>query len=254
LGWSTSSDAHAFLGAAGRFLSMGPVDNTVLLTESAYLAARPVGDALFGWYETADAEVAGTFLQAPRHVPVLSLMPDDAIESLVDILSPPFNVDGRMVGRFRAVWPQIEERSRITLYRLARLRAVTPQPGRARVAAAADRDLLVDWYGRLMAAHPDDSSDLAYVVDDPLSYGGITLWEVDGVPTAMAGRSRLVAGMVRVGAEYAPDGDSRAAFVAACAMAAQVARDVLVFGPTADDADYLDLGFEPMLNRVTLGA
>ena len=68
-----------------------------------------------------------------------------------------------------------------------------------------------------MEAHPDDPSELSYVVDDPIAYGGITLWEVDGVPVAMAGRSRLVAGMVRLGAVYAAhnDADGEAALIAA---------------------------------------
>jgi hypothetical protein len=252
LSWSTSSDVHTFLAAAGEFIGAAPVDNTLLLTESAYLVARPVTDALFGWYDTADGEVAGAFLQAPHHPPVLSSMPDQAIASLVDTFNPPYNVDSRLVERFRVARPVIEERSRITLYRLDHLHATAPQPGQARVATPADRDLLVDWFGRLMAGHPHDPTDLEYVVDDPLSYGGITLWEVDGVPTGMAGRSRLIAGMVRLSAQYPSDGDGRSAFVAACAAAAQIARDVLVFGPIPDDADYLSLGFTPVLDRVML--
>jgi hypothetical protein len=74
----------------------------------------------------------------------------------------------------------------------------------------------------------------------------------------MAGRSRLVAGMVRMGAVYAPDdrddadGHGRAALVAACAAAQAVARDVLIFSGAADDA-YRSLGFEPVLDRVMLG-
>jgi hypothetical protein len=107
--------------------------------------------------------------------------------------------------------------------------------------------------------YPDDLSDLAYVVDDPISYGGITLWEADGVPRAMAGRSRLIAGMVRLGATFAvrDDGYAEAAFVAACAAAEEIARDILVFArasDTAGDAEYRQLGFEPVLDRVILAA
>jgi hypothetical protein len=112
----------------------------------------------------------------------------------------------------------------------------------------------VDWYDRMMTASPGDRSDLAYVVDDPLSYGGITLWEVDGVPVAMAGRSRLVAGMVRLGAVYPEDDHGRAAFAAACRRAQERAKDVLVFARSRDDKAYLDLGTVPVLDRVLLGA
>ncbi|NUR09408.1 MAG: GNAT family N-acetyltransferase, partial [Nocardioidaceae bacterium] len=109
-----------------------------------------------------------------------------------------------------------------------------------------------------MADHPDDPSDLAYVVDDPLSYGGIVLWEVDDVPVAMAGHSRVVAGTTRVGAVYAPDGSAaheRAVLASVCDVARQRARDVLAFA-AADDAAgtaaLRDLGLTPVLERVLL--
>jgi hypothetical protein len=265
VGWSTSSDVHAFVAAAGGFLEADPVANTVLLTEAAYLTARPHpgDDQSYGWWRPDGEAVAGAFLQAPRHPPILSTMSAAALESLVDLRPelPPIGVDGRLVDPAVAAWRRrgvhLAERSRIRLHRLGDLRTPAPPPGRARVATPADRDLLVGWYERLMAAFPDDPSELAYVVDDPIGYGGITLWEVGGTPVAMAGRSRLVAGMVRMGAVYAPDdpddvrGHGRAALVAACAAAQAVARDVLIFSGAADDA-YRALGFEPVLDRVML--
>jgi len=261
--WSTSTDVRAFLRAAGDFLSAAPVDNTVLLTEAAYLDARPSAatDQLYGWWRPRGGGVAGAFLRAPRHPPVLSTMPAEAVESLVDVLSDTkaLGVDGRLVDAVVATWRRagtdLAERLRITLHRLGHLRAPAPPPGRARTAAHADRDVLVTWYDRLMAANPGDPSELAYVVDDPLGYGGITLWEVDGRTEAMAGRSRVVAGMTRLGAVYAPH-DERygdAAFVAACATAANVARDVLVFARASGAATYTRLGFTPVLDRVMLG-
>lgn len=250
--WSIAEDAGEFLRAAGEFLGAAPVDNTVLLTEAGYLEAYPSSGARFGWHRTAHG-VAGAFLQAPRHPPVLSMMSDDALESLVDIVAPPFDVDGRMVPRSKRIW-DIERESRITLYRLGTLRVQAQPPGRARIATPADRERLMRWFDTLMAASPGDPSDLAYVVDDPLSYGGITLWEVDGVPTAMAGRSRLVAGMVRLGAVYPDDEYGRAAFAVACAEAREYARYVLVFGPDGVGTGYRDLGFEPVLDRVLLSA
>jgi hypothetical protein len=228
------------------------VENTVLLTEAAYLRQQPALGARFGWLDTADG-VAGAFLQAPRHAPVLSPMPDAALESLVDIVAPPFDVDSRMLPSVRRIWGAGRE-SRITLYRLETLRTPASPPGSPRRANEDDRDRLVEWYHQMMAASPGDPSDLDYVVDDPLSYGGITLWEVDGTPVAMAGRSRLVAGMVRLGAVYPDDARGRAAFAAACQKAQQEALHVLVFAPTPDNATYLDLGFVPVLDRVLFGA
>jgi hypothetical protein len=264
--WSTSSDVRAFLSAAGGFLEADPVAHTVLLTEAAYLAARPHpgDDQRYGWWRPEGGPVQAALLQAPRHPPILSTMPVAALESLVDLMPdlPPVGVDGRLVDSAAAAWRRrgirLTERSRIRLHRLGDLRAPAPPPGRARVATLADRDLLVSWYERLMAAFPDDPSELAYVVDDPIGYGGITLWEVGCGPVAMAGRSRLVAGMVRMGAVYAPDdhddtrGHGRAALVAACAAVQAVARDVLIFSGSGDDTHH-SLGFEPVLDRVMLG-
>jgi hypothetical protein len=150
--------------------------------------------------------------------------------------------------------------SRIRLYRLTAFRPPATPPGRARIATLADRELLMAWFRQLMAQHPDDPSDLSYVVDDPIGYGGMVLWEVDGRPQAMAARSRLIAGMVRLGPVWSPgtqaiDGPAHAALVAACAAAAQIARDVLIFASVADVSahdTYLALGFTPVLDRVML--
>ncbi|GIH03154.1 hypothetical protein Rhe02_12210 [Rhizocola hellebori] len=266
--WETSTDVHAFLAAAGDFLRAAPIDNTVLLTEAAYLAARPgsTTDQLYGWWQPATGDVAGAFLRAPGHPPILSLMAGEALESIVDELAAAsaVGVDGRLADSVVAAWRhgsgiELRERSRIRLYRLGDLRPPPLPAGRARVATAADRELLVSWFGRLMAAFPDDPSELAYVVDDPLSYGGIVLWERAGTPKAMAGRSRQVAGMVRLSAVYAPDdpADGDAAFVAACIAAKELARDVLVLAQAADTAtaaSHRQLGFEPVLDRIMLAA
>jgi hypothetical protein len=265
--WFLSSDVHALLDVAGDFLRSRPVDHTLLLTEAAYVAAHPgtASDQLYGWWRPKGGEVAAAFLRAPRHSPALSMMPAEALWSLVERLPelPPFGVDSRLLESATRAWREhaganLVERSRIRLYRLNELRAPILSSGRPRTATDADRELLVSWYQQLMEAHPGDASELSYVVDDPLSYGGITLWEVDGSAVAMAGRSRLVAGMVRLGAVHSPrDGDyGDAAFVAACAAATQVARDVLVFASATDteaDMAYRRLGFEPVLDRVTLG-
>ena len=265
--WTTSPDVRAFLEAAGGFLSAQPIDHTVLLTEAAYVAARArtATDQLYGWWEPPGGAVAGAFLQVPRHPPILSMMPAEGLESLVELLPDPTSVgvDGRLVDSVVTAWRDragihLSERSRIQLYRLNHLNAPQLPPGRARPATLADRDLLVAWYGQLMAACPSDPSDLAYVVDDPISYGGMMLWEVDGTPKAMAGRSRIIAGMVRLGAAYSPygGGHGEAALAAACAAVTEVARDVLAFANATDiamGATYRQLGFDPVLDRVMLG-
>lgn len=263
MSWTLSSDIAAFQSAAGVFLEAEPVEHTLLLTEAAYLAGRrDVAGARFGWWQRAGEAVAGAFLQAPRHAPVLSLMIDlDGVGELADALPElsGLDVDGRMLDIVKGAWQrrgvELMPRSRTTLYRLGQFRAPRFPDGRARVATAADRDLLVGWFHQLMDRFPDDPSDLAYVIDDPLLAGGLTLWEVDGEPVAMAGRSPVVAGMTRLGAVHSVrdrrHGD--AALAAACEAALGVARDVLVFAGAMDPAtEQRAMGFEPVLDRVML--
>ncbi len=272
MGWTVTPNADSFLDAAGDFLRATPVETTVLLTEAAYLAGRPTSapDQRHGWWPASGPTVRGAFLQAPRHPPILSRMPLAALPSLVDVLAgePALGVDGRMVDDVIAVWRErtgvaLVERSRIRLYRLAEVAESVPttdRPGRARVATRADRDLLVSWFGMLMAEYPDDPSDLSYVVDEPIDDGGMLLWEVDGTPRAMAGRSRVIAGMTRLGPVWSPtggavDAHTRAALAAACQAAARVADHVLIFAGSTDitaRAQYTALGFTPVLDRVTL--
>ncbi|MFC3738899.1 hypothetical protein [Paractinoplanes deccanensis] len=231
--------------AAGEFLAARPVDHTLLLTEAAYLTARPstAPDQLYGWWRSGGGDVTGAFLRAPAHPPILSCLPRAAIEELPYALpgADRLGVDARTAGLIPGFDREI---FRVTVHRLREAPPIPPVPGRARIAVPSDRPLLAEWFHRLMAEAPDDPTEQAYVVDEPLARGGITLWEVDGVPVAMAGSSPTVAGMVRVGPVYAAGGP-HAAFEAACAAARSHARDVLVLGAGAP-------GFEPVLDRVLL--
>lgn len=269
--WSTSPDVFAFQSAAGDFLASRPVEHSPLLTETAYLLAHPATDALFGWWTSLDGDVRGAFVQAPRHAPILSLMPAGAVSELPATLPRPagLGVDSSLVDAVVAAWRsagvELAPRHMLTVLRLGDALLGETAPGAPsaydlsgthRIAGPADRPLLVRWFEELMAAHPGDPSDLAYVVDDPLTYGGIVLWTVDGEPVAMAGRSRTVAGMARLSAVHQPTPGREyadAAFAAACAQARLVARDVLVFSGDPEESDRLrSLGFEDAAQRVML--
>ncbi len=94
---------------------------------------------------------------------------------------------------------------RSRLFRLAGLTAPAPfPPGGPRVAAAADRDLLESWLVTFGEEIADVQRDPAEAVADRLSYGGLTLWEVDGTAVSLAGVNRPSAGVVRVGPVYTP--------------------------------------------------
>ena len=71
------------------------------------------------------------------------------------------------------------------------------------MAAGSDRELLESW-SEASGREVDDLGYRARVADERLSYGGLTLREVDGDPVAMAGVTRTVAGVTRVGPVYTP--------------------------------------------------
>lgn len=264
--WSTTADIEAFSAAAGTFLASRPVEHSPLLTETDHLLRHPEpnADRAYGWWTDERGEVAGAFLRAPRHPTILTPVPESAVGDLIELL--PFDlgvgcdvtsVDAMLDAAARAGIP-LGPRHRIVIHRLDAPRAAGPTPGAARPARPDDEALLDRWFDELMAAHPGDASDRAYVISDPLAEGRIVLWEVDGIPVGMAGRSRTVNGICRVGAAYVPSGDARvesAVLAAATAAAAVVASDVLVLAATDDRAAVsrlAALGYRAVRERVVL--
>ena len=77
-------------------------------------------------------------------------------------------------------------------------------PGQARVAGPADRSLLIAWSEAFHREAQSGPEDLESMVDDRLSYRGLSLWEDSGQPVSMAGLTRMTAGQVRVGPVYTP--------------------------------------------------
>jgi GNAT superfamily N-acetyltransferase len=162
---------------------------------------------------------------------------------------------------FAAAWQRrtggaFQVRQRQRLYRLDELVPPEPRPpGAPRVAGAADRDLLLTWYEAFTRETDAMPGRSGVAIDDRLGYGGLTLWEVDGIPVSMAGQTRLVAGMVRVAPVYTPPEHRRRGFAAAVtATVSQAGLDagageVLLFtdlaNPTSNSV-YQRIGYRPV--------
>ena len=226
--WTISADLDEFSGQAGPFLRERPAQNTVELTVIETLRATGLhtfgeGAPLFGWWQPPGGPVARACLQTPPFPLLLGGAPEQAVAELAAGLAasgrelPGVNASAAAAGQFAGHWrartgATAAEHMRNRLYRLGELVPPRPAPpGQARVAGNADQDLLVAWFrafGREVAVVA--ARDPVRAVRDRLDYDGLMLWEADRLPVSMAGLTRQVAGMIRVGPVYTPPGLRRA--------------------------------------------
>ncbi|MFJ9559994.1 GNAT family N-acetyltransferase [Streptomyces fuscichromogenes] len=221
--WHFTFDLDEFLARAGDFLRARPDLHTVQLTVTEQLrrrGPRAYGDQppFFGFLARSDGEVTAALFHTPPHPLNATRLTADEAGVLADRLLahgrpvPAFSAERATAAAFAAQWErrtgrraELYERQR--LYRLAEPTPPSPAPeGRARVADASDRDLLIRWYEGFVAdAGTRGGQDGGDWADFRLSYGGVTLWETpDGTPVSMAGMTPAVAGQVRVAPVYTP--------------------------------------------------
>jgi GNAT superfamily N-acetyltransferase len=289
MGWRTTGDVAEFLAVAGEYLRRERARNTVILTVSEQMRVNPSlyggsvqaggrpGPApgpLLGWWTDGAGAVGGAFLHTPPHPLLLTAVPAVVAAGLATALAgrPPGGVNGHVEAAeaFGATWRaatpggRVAEERRMRLYRLGDLSWPDPAPaGAPRVAADRDAPLLARWFTAFAAeVHDTDAGeDQAAAVRDKLSYGGILLWEDGGQPVALAGVSRQVATMLRVGPVYTPPGLRGRGY--ASAVTAEVSRrareagaeEVLLYtdlaNPTSNSI-YQRIGYQPVEDRVVL--
>ena len=253
------------------------------------------GAPLFGWWRPESGPVECAFLHTPPFPCLLAGPAGQPIRGLAGQLAgqpigelagqqagqpigelagqlaalgrwlPGVNSAERVALAFAAAWRQrtgvrasVSLRSR--LYRLGELQPPSPwPPGAARVAAAADAELLEDWFARFSRELGDSAPPIPGAVADRLSHGGLRLWEADGVPVSMAGVNRPLGGTVRVGPVYTPVAYRKRGYAAA--VTAAVSRAALEAGTATvvlftDQANattnslYQRLGYRPVGDRV----
>jgi predicted GNAT family acetyltransferase len=152
---------------------------------------------------------------------------------------------------------------RSRLFLLGELMPPEPAPdGAGRLAGEPDVDLLVSWFKAFQVeAQAGGLEDTHRAVADGLSHDGLMLWETDGRPVAMAGLTRLVAGVARVTGVYTPPAHRRHGYgggvttaISRVALAAG-ARSVVLFTDLANptsNALYQRLGYRAVGDRVLL--
>jgi GNAT superfamily N-acetyltransferase len=273
MAWQLTEDLETFLTTAGGFLRARPAANTIMLTAVELLQAKGAtayGDTapLFGWRTDPEGAVASAFLHTPPYPVVLTEMTNAAAAELATDLAgrghqaPGVNATTAPGAAFATAWRErtgqpTRTGMRMRLYALGTLRPPDPPPpGTARVADTADRDLLLAWLDAFQdEAQPPGPNESQRVVDDRLGWGGLVLWEHEGRPVSLAGRSRAAAGQARVGPVYTPPELRGRGFGAAVTAAVtQAALDdgaegVVLFTDLANPTSntlYRRLGYRPI--------
>jgi RimJ/RimL family protein N-acetyltransferase len=288
--WHITSDVSAFAENAGPFLRSSPVRHTVLLTVTGALLSNGPhvygrSDPILGWWTSSPGEVSGALLQTPPYPLTLTEVPPEAVPAAAAALAvhlglPPsaatpaeasplgaVNLLAGDVAAFTEAWssrvggttrPGRETR----LFELEKLTPPDPiPPGTDRLATDSDRPLLIDWFRRFHEYIGEAPENLAALVDDRMSHGGIALWEHDGTPVSMAVYTRPEAGMVRVQYVWTPPEHRRQGFGGAATTAATRnaldagATDVVLFTDLANptsNALYPRLGYRPIEDRVVV--
>ncbi|MEV8317328.1 GNAT family N-acetyltransferase [Streptomyces sp. NPDC059900] len=273
--WQLTPDLEQFLSVAGEFLRSDPATHTVLLTACETLRTQGLhvyGDGVphFGIRAAGDGIVEGVFVWTPPHRLALSPLADKAaVDDLAALL---YDAGEKLTGAgaerdtaeaFARAWQRhtgttAEVAVHDRLYRLGTLTPPAPAPqGAARVVTEADRELLIRWHREFGEALGEPRAMASGTwADSRIAYGGITLWETpDGTPVAMAGRTRRVAGQVRVAPVYTPAAHRGRGYAGAAtaevsrAALAEGASEVLLFADSANPTStglYERLGFRPV--------
>src|ERR1700747_3266712 len=271
-------DTRGFLDTAGGFLRARPGRQTgrAPLTEALRVTAASAG-TLFGWWQPDGEPVGAAFMHTPDYPVMLSTASVQAAAVLARDLTagagagrriPGLNAGQEAADAFAATWRDrtgdaVAVSRRMRLFRLGELIPPRPAPeGTARLAAETDRDLVARWFeafAREVGNPP--RQDHSRAAAGRLAYGGITVWEAGGVPVSVAGRTRAVAGMVRVGPVYTPPevrghGYASAATVAVSQAALDAGlREVVLYTDLANPTSnglYQRLGYHPVEDRVML--
>ncbi len=268
---TTYSDPKAFLVRAAAFFESDPFSPSVIATVTTRIASRALpsgGDDLWLSVDGDDAQVIGLAMHTPPHNMFLSRMPEDAALLLArEVAHSGRNVPGvngaiASTRAFARGWAQMTGRSsrlvtETRMYRLMELRLPQEVPGQAQLAGSpGDLGLVADW----MAAFHDEAQSHAPVDDwtamaqRRIDAGELHLWQLQGRPVALAGVSRAVAGVARVGPVYTPPmwrGNGYGSSVTAEATSAALtagARHIVLYtdlaNPTSNSI-YKNIGFRP---------
>jgi predicted GNAT family acetyltransferase len=267
-----TDDVERFATAATPFLEADPCPRNVphWIIE---LARRGTGGwsapPQFWWFTDGD-DVVGTASWTPPYSVLVTAVPGHTATLLASVLSAQARLASREVtgvngprAAARAVadaWSTAtgaaatDERL-MYLYELTNVQPVIKPQGEKRPAAIADVDVLAGW---LVAFNRDVKypapPDPRAAMQGYVAHGAWDVWDVNGVPVAMAGHSIPLAGVVRITTVYTPpeqrgNGYARrlVAEVSADALARDDVQRCMLFTVAADPVPnriYTQIGYQ----------
>ncbi|GII87229.1 N-acetyltransferase [Sphaerisporangium siamense] len=267
MSWTFTSRPEEFPEAAEAWLRADPTRNTVPLTVLNRLRhGLWAEDATLGWL-TAGGEVRGAVVHTPPYPVLLGDIPLGSVAALAEALRgrPISGVSGpkEQAEAFAATGGRAESgRVAQRLYRLGDLRPHS-STGAPRPADEADAGWVASWMRDFMAeAEPENAGgDFLPQMRHRIAQGEMVLWADAGRPVAMAGFSRPISGMSRIGPVYTPSGSRGRGYGSAVTHAATRAAQeagaglLLLFtdlaNPTSNSI-YQNLGYRPVSDYASI--
>lgn len=226
-------DVHAFRERVGPLLAEDELRHSVPLGVLATLEHDPgrYPEHHLWLVEDAGPVVACALMTPP--FPVIAIGGVHGFDELVATVRgdgvPVPGVNGFVpeVDEFAVRWARATGASTRTAMsmRMYSTDAVSPvpgAPGRMRAAGDADRPLVAEWARAfaLETALPEGPDEIARSLDGRVGADpGIAIWEIGGIPVALAGATESSAGIARVGPVYTPPQHRRRGYATALVAA-----------------------------------
>lgn len=257
-----TTDAMRVVERVGALLDADPVRGTVLGSVLADLHEPGAHDSWCAWLPEKDALAVRSSAAYPALIS--AGWPDPELPALAAHLRGLAGLIGVSgpVATVEVLADLLARPGRRISMRLFRLDVLTEPDvrGRARVATAGDRPLLVEWYRAFSEESAPHAIPAEDAVDRALGRGRVWLWTVEGRPVSLAGRRAAEGGSARVAPVYTPPAERGHGYGSAATAAAT--RDILDEGaipvlftdlanPTSNKI-YQALGYQAVEDRLTV--
>lgn len=267
------NDPDEFVTLGQPLLSTAPAEHTIIatVTDDMRVGARDYPGSC--WFVVRDREeTLGLSMWTPPFPPYLGPMPAQAAVAVADVLADASDSLGGINGEVEAVRAaatayqrrhpgrSVRHSTSMRLYALDRL--VPPSvSGAPRTATTADSELLLRWHHAFAEEAGLGSAGIEDGLRVRLARGALVLWEAGGRPVSMAGHTRPVGGVARVGPVYTPRehrscGYGSAATAESSERAAASAEVVVLFtdlGNPTSNSIYTRIGYRPVRDYLEVG-